>query len=148
MPKQQSDDPALKLWPLMLKAHALLMDKIQSDLRAMDWPSLEWYDLLWTLEQADGQRLRMNELADRVLLTRSNLTRLVDKLEEAGYIERHLCSEDRRGFYALLTKQGQEIRKRMWPDYAKSIQQHMAEAINVREAEGLAKVFAKLIDGK
>src|SRR5262245_16656275 len=105
------------VWPLFLAAHAVLVDEIEARLAAVQLPPLTWYDVLWSLEQAPVQRLRMSELARKVVLSRSNLTRLVDRLEEAGLVARERSGEDRRGAYAVLTEQGRATRRRMWPPY-------------------------------
>ena len=79
-------------------------------MRPTQLPPLGWYDVLWGLERTPERRLRMSELADQVVLSRSNLTRLVDWLEEEGLVARERSAEDSRGAYAVLTDKGQEMR--------------------------------------
>ena len=138
-------DVAATVWPLWLKAQHRALSAIEADLAAEDLPVLAWYDVLWTLEQADGQRLRMAELADAVLLTRSNVTRLVDRIEEAGLLRRELCSEDRRGFYAVLTDAGRAMRQRMWPVYRASLQRLVEGQIRADEQQVLKAVFTRIL---
>jgi DNA-binding MarR family transcriptional regulator len=84
-------------------------------------PPLAWYDVLWILERTPDQRLRMSALADQLVLTRFNVTRLVDRLVEAGLVARRQTKEDGRGFYAVLTEKGRALRKQMWTVYRPAI---------------------------
>ena len=104
-------------WALFLTTHAVLLEKIEATLKGAELPPLEWYDVLWALERAPQHRLRMHELAHSVVLSRSNLTRLVDRLEAAGLVERQPASDDKRGAYGVLTSAGLAMREKMWPAY-------------------------------
>lgn len=132
-------------WPLWLKAHQTVLEAIEQDLAAASLPPLSWYDVLWNLDQAEGGQLRMAELADEVLMSRSNLTRLVDRLEKAGLIHRELCASDRRGFYAVLTDEGRTTRQKMWPIYRTAIERHVEGQLSAEEADVLQRVFRRLI---
>ena len=90
-------DPRSRAWRLFLVAHAVLLERIESQLRRAGLPPLAWYDVLWELEKATDRKLRMHELATRIVLSRSNLTRLADRLESAKLICRGKCANDRRG---------------------------------------------------
>ena len=90
-------DPRSRAWRLFLVAHAVLLERIESQLRRAGLPPLAWYDVLWELEKATDRKLRMHELATRIVLSRSNLTRLADRLESAKLICREECANDRRG---------------------------------------------------
>ncbi|MFM9845738.1 MAG: MarR family winged helix-turn-helix transcriptional regulator [Hyphomicrobiaceae bacterium] len=108
-------------WPLFLTVHATLIGHIEARLRQAGLPEIAWYDALWALERAPDARLRMHELADSVVITRTNLTRLVDRLETAGLVARAPDSDDRRGSYAVLTPAGRAMRRRIWPVYGRAI---------------------------
>jgi DNA-binding MarR family transcriptional regulator len=114
-------DPRGRAWAWLLAAHATLLESIEKRLAAEGLPPLGWYDVLWELEKADGGRLRMHELAHRVVVSRSNVTRLADRLEAAGLIAREDCPDDRRGAYCVLTGAGRAMRRRIWPVYASEI---------------------------
>ena len=101
-------------WAVLLTAHATLLERIESALAAASLPPLSWYDVLWELEKADG-RLRMIELARRVVLSKSNLSRLADRLEEAKLVERQDAADDRRGYDLVLTRAGRAMRTSLWP---------------------------------
>ena len=115
-------------------------------LRPLRLPPLTWYDVLWGLEQAPEQRLRMSELADKVVLSRSNLTRLVDRLEEAGLVARERSAEDRRGAYAVLTEPGRDLRTRMWPPYQAAIRELFESRLSETEADLMATILRRLLD--
>ena len=72
------------VWALFLTTHAVLLERIETQLAQAGLPPLAWYDVLWGLERAPEQRLRMSELAEKVVLSRSNLTRLADRLADAA----------------------------------------------------------------
>jgi DNA-binding MarR family transcriptional regulator len=118
MTKTNTDTRA---WAALLTAHATLVERVEARLAAAELPPLAWYDVLWELEQAESGRLRMHELAARVVLSRSNLTRLADRLENAGLIAREACPDDRRGAFCVLTRSGRDTRRKMWPVYARAI---------------------------
>jgi DNA-binding MarR family transcriptional regulator len=103
-----ADDPRLGAWRAFLEAHARLARRLDDELRAGHGISLAEYDALLQLARAPGRRLRMNQLADRVILSRSGITRLVDRLVAAGLVERTACSTDARGAEAVLTEAGLE----------------------------------------
>jgi DNA-binding MarR family transcriptional regulator len=107
---------------------------------------LPWYDVLWELEKAEGGRLRMHELAHAVVLSRSNLTRLIDRLEGAGLTTRERCDDDRRGAYAAITLAGREMRRKMWPLYKAQIEQLFASHLSAKEAETLNVLFSRLLE--
>ncbi len=103
------DRDELAAWRGMLRVHAGMTRALDAELtRAHDLP-LSSYEVLLFLADAPGGRLRMAELADGVLLSRSGLTRLVDRLEKAGLLEREPCPDDARGSFATITPKGREL---------------------------------------
>lgn len=102
----RSTDPRLDGWRTFLDAHARLTRRLDEELRAEHDLSLPEYDALLQLAQAPDRRLRMSRLADRVLLSRSGVTRLIDRLEADGSVERTQCAHDARGAEAVLTDAG------------------------------------------
>ena len=139
-------DPRSAAWAALLTAHATLLEAIEKRLAAAGLPPLAWYDVLWELEKADGAKLRMHELAHRVVVSRSNVTRLADRLEAAGLITREACADDRRGAYCVLTVAGRMMRRRMWPVYASEIEalwsSHLTRSEGRVIAEALRRVAA------
>ena len=144
---QRSKFPSgeISAWPSFLKAHAVLVARIEDALRRQKFPQLEWYDVLWTLEQAPEGRLRMGELAQMTVITRSNLTRLIDRLAAKGLVERDRDLSDRRGAFAVLTPAGRALRKKIWPHYLSAIQDVFDRHLSRAEAKELRVLFQKLI---
>ena len=96
----------LEVWRMFLRVHARLIRRLDDDLQTRHNLPLAWYDVLVRLVEADNHRLRMSELADRVMLSPSGLTRLVDRLVTEGLVRREQAEQDGRGFYAVLTDEG------------------------------------------
>jgi DNA-binding MarR family transcriptional regulator len=101
-------DRELRAWRGMLRAHAALTKALDAQLEAAHGLPLTSYEVLMYLADAEGQRMRMCDLATTVIISRSGLTRLVDRLEREGLIERVSCSTDARGAFAKLTPAGRE----------------------------------------
>ena len=118
------DDDALATWRAFLTAHARVTRAIGRDLAAAGLPDLSWYDLLWALYRQPGRSLRVNELADAVVLSRTAMSRFVDRVEKAGYVRREPDPTDRRALQITLTDEGAELLRRMWPIYARGIDEH------------------------
>lgn len=140
------ESPEGSVWPLFLTAHAVLVERIEARLAAAGLPLLAWYDVLWALERAPERRLRMSELADHVVLSRSNLTRLVDRLEEAGVVARERSEEDRRGAYAVITTQGRELRRKMWPIYEVAIRELFESQLSDVEARHMGSALRRMLE--
>lgn len=103
------DEEELAAWRGMLRAHAELVRTLDAELaREHDMP-LTTYEVLLYLNDADEGRMRMSELADSVLLSRSGLTRLVDRLERDGLLTRERCESDARGLFAEITDEGRRV---------------------------------------
>jgi DNA-binding MarR family transcriptional regulator len=122
-------DSTLGAWRAFLNAHALATKRINRDLAEAGLPDLTWYDVLWTLRSADGRRLRIRELADAVVLSSTGMTRFVDRLEAEGLVRREAVPGDRRGAYAVLTREGVDLLRTMWPIYARGIATYFEPAV-------------------
>jgi DNA-binding MarR family transcriptional regulator len=140
----EPDELHLAAWRALLNAHATAVGAIERDLAAGDFIPLTWYDVLVALSEAPGERLRLHELADRVVLSRSGLTRLVDRLERARLLRREACPTDRRGAFAVLTADGRATLRRTWPAYARGIVEHFARHISAEEAAAIASVLGRV----
>ena len=102
------DDRELRAWRGMLQVHAKVTRQLDAQMRDEHGMPVSAYEVLMFLADTDGKRLRMSEIADRVLLSRSGLTRLVDRLVATGLVARNPCADDGRGSYAELTPVGEE----------------------------------------
>ncbi len=123
------EDPRLGAWRSFLEAHARLARRLDDELRAGHGISLAEYDALLQLARAPGRRLRMNQLADRVILSRSGITRLVDRLEAAGLVERTSCPTDARGAEAVLTEAGLERLRQAARTHLAGIERYFVSAV-------------------
>lgn len=139
-------DSELSAWRLFLTLHRRLVDAIDHDLQQAGRLPLNSYDVLIELQEAPNHRLRMADIANRVVLSRSGLTRLVDRLESEGYLARDAVGEDRRGTYAVITEQGIHALREAWPIYARGIQQYFAQALTAAETETMATLLQKIAD--
>jgi DNA-binding MarR family transcriptional regulator len=131
-------------WRKFLVAHVTLIEQIERDLAQAKLPSLSWYDVLFTLSEAPEQRLRLHELAQAVLLSRSNVTRLVDRLEVAGLIQRERCPSDRRGAFAVITDEGFKMLDQMWSVYGQAIEKYFACHLDTNEVKFLVKILNRI----
>jgi len=141
----KDQDPKSHAWAVLLAAHATLIEKIEAALAEAKLPPLAWYDVLWELEKADGGKLRMHELARRIVLSRSNLTRLADRLEDARLIEREDTPHDRRGYHCVITRAGLALRRKMWPLYKAEIERLFSRHITVEEARTIGDALARMV---
>jgi DNA-binding MarR family transcriptional regulator len=132
------EQPHLDAWRALLNAHAQMTRQIEEALSAAGLPPLAWYDVLWPVYQSKGRRMRMRDLAESVVtISRSGLTRLVDRIVDAGMLERDATPGDRRGTDVILTEDGARLIKRMWPVYAGVINAGFVEPLPKRRAEEL-----------
>ncbi|MGE0769962.1 MAG: MarR family winged helix-turn-helix transcriptional regulator [Hyphomicrobiaceae bacterium] len=133
-------------WPAFITAHDALVVRIEERLRAAGLPDLSWYVVLWVLERSPEQRLRMHELADTAVIARSNLTRLVDKLEKDGLVARERVADDRRGAYARITEKGRAMRSKMWTVYGPAIEELFLRHLTTEENILLRDIMMRLLD--
>lgn len=138
------DEFHLTAWRAFLNAHAAVIDRIEREMAAAGVLPLGSYDVLVPLSEAPDQRLRLHELASRVVLSRSTLTRAVDRLEAAGLLARERVAGDRRGAYAVLTEQGRAALRHAWPVYARGIQEHFAGHLSDDEVRVLADALGRI----
>lgn len=102
------DARELRAWRGLLRVHDQLSKALDAELEAEHGLPLTSYEVLLYLSDAEEGRMRMNDLAASVLLSRSGLTRLVDRLEREGYLARCSCAHDARGAFAVLTDAGRQ----------------------------------------
>jgi DNA-binding MarR family transcriptional regulator len=133
-------------WALFLTAHSILVGAMEQRLKEAGLAPLAWYDVLWILERTPDQRLRMSALADQLVLTRFNVTRLVDRLVEAGLVARRQTKEDGRGFYAVLTEKGRTLRRQMWTVYRPAIVELFNQHLSAAQHAGMQSVMRGLLE--
>jgi DNA-binding MarR family transcriptional regulator len=134
----------LRAWRAFLDAQSRLMRQLEADLVAADGMTLAEFDVLIQLGLAPDSRLRMTELADRVRLSPSGITRLVDRLARAGLVKRTRCASDRRGTWAMLTAGGRRRLDRVAPVHLRSIREHFARRLTPAQLSSLAVTLEEL----
>ena len=138
--------PQMIAWRRFLRAHALVTRQLEAELLAEQRLPLASYDVLVQLVEAPGRRLRMSELAERVLLSRSGLTRLVDRLEREGLVRREVCDSDARGLFTVLTDAGLDRLRAASPVHLRGIAEHAVGRLDDDEAATLARLLARMVD--
>ena len=141
-----ASDPRLDAWRGFVHAHARLTRRMDEELQAAHRLSLAEYDALLQLANAPGRRLRMSVLADRVLLSRSGITRLVDRLVAAGMVERTTCTTDARGAEAALTADGLERLRAASATHLDGVRRLFLDVVTAEEREVLTRVFGRVLD--
>jgi DNA-binding MarR family transcriptional regulator len=142
---EKLDEIRNSTWRLFLSAQIQVIRQIQEKLSAAELPPLEWYDVLWELKNTPDRRLRLSELADRVLLSRSNLTRLLDRLEKKELLRREPCPSDRRGTFAVLTEAGAAMQKKMWAIYSQGIAEYFGDRLSDEEVKVMQQMLKKIL---
>ena len=135
----------LATWRTFLRAHATVTRRLEAELVAEHELPLPSYDVLVQLSEAPGRQLRMTELADRVLLSRSGLTRLADRLERDGLIRRQACPSDARGTLAVLTDAGLARLEVAWPTHLRGVAEHVTGRLTPEEVVELGRLLGKLV---
>jgi DNA-binding MarR family transcriptional regulator len=145
-PMKQPSDAIVDAWIALIRAQQVALLKIERAFREAKLPPHAWYDALWELDRAGTAGLRPFEIEQRMLIAQSNISRLIDRLEDQGYVERQPCEEDLRGQQIVITASGRELRKRMWPVYARAISEAVGHRVSEREATILGNLLTKLMD--
>lgn len=139
-------DPRLETWRSFLVAHAQIRRQLERELQAEQSLGLGEYEVLLLLARADDRQLRMSELADRLVLSRSGVTRLVDRLEADALVERESCDTDRRGSWATLTKAGHDRLRRAAPTHLRGVGEHFLDRIPSEELDALQRTLDRVLD--
>ena len=127
--------------------HTALVESLEAELWEARQLHFGWYDVLVTIRLSGGA-MRMSELAEMALISRSAATRLVDKIEEAGYVERYVCPTDRRGMVVSLTPEGRKVQERAAPIVLRQLQNHFGRYLDQEEAEAMAQTFERILEGE
>ncbi len=134
-------DARLTAWRTFLLAHARVVRELEKELHAEEGMALSDYDVLVQLSMADDRRLRMSELADRLVLSRSGATRLVDRLCASGLVERVSCDSDRRGQWASLTEAGRDRLRQASPTHLRGVAQHFLDRLTADDLAALERML-------
>jgi DNA-binding MarR family transcriptional regulator len=138
------DEPGFGAWQALLQAHARITRRLDEELQAAHGLSLAEYDALLQIAHAPGRRVRMNVLANRVLLSRSGITRLVDRLEAAGSVERIACSSDARGQEAVLTPSGLERLRTAAGTHLDGVRRYFLERFDAADLDAIQRSLSRV----
>ena len=137
----------LAAWRGLLRVHAALTKALDGELMREHELPLSSYEVLLFLAEAPEGRLRMSELADGVLLSRSGLTRLVDRMERDGLLQRERCEEDQRGFYAEITDKGREMFAEARRTHLDGVRERFLDRLSPGDQRSLAALWEKVSPG-
>lgn len=140
------DDPRVDAFGMLIEAHNELVAATTKALSAHDAPPVPWLGVLIRLARTPGQRLRMTELARDMTMSTSGLTRLVDRVEAAGHVERERCPEDRRGYWAVLTPAGLEVVDRVAPGHVEHLGELLGVALGDEDLDQLTDLLRRVRD--
>lgn len=140
------DKQRLAAYRAFITAHAEIITHIERDLAAAKVIPVTWYDVLIELYEAPDRRLRLHELARAVVLSRSTLTRTIDRLAAARLLRREPDPSDGRGAFAVLTDEGFEALRQAWPVYAQGIVEYFARHLTDEEARLMTMVCERIRD--
>ena len=134
----------MRAWVAFLDAQAIVLRQLEAELIEKEDMTLAEFDVLIQLAIAPDHRLRMTELAERVRLSRSGLTRLVDRMARAGLVKRARCGSDRRGTFATLTAPGAARLRRARPVHLRGIREHFGKRLSAAQLSAVAEALEPL----
>lgn len=134
----------IEAWAGLIRVSQHLLAQVERDLKQAGFPPLAWYDVLLELSHAKMGALRPYALQQAMLLAQYNLSRLLERMVEAGYVERRVCPSDKRGQYVAITDSGKALLRDMWPVYADALRRHVGTKLTEREAATLTRLLGKL----
>jgi DNA-binding MarR family transcriptional regulator len=137
----------LGVWRGFLRVHAALAKQFDAELERQHGLPLSSYEVLINLHHAPGRKLRMADLADRALLSRSGMTRLVDRLERQGLLARDTCVSDARGCFAVLTDAGAELLDKARATHLDSVREKFLAHLSAEDFELLADLWERVLPG-
>lgn len=134
-------------WRAFLETHAKIVARLERELSAETGLGLAWYEVLLILQEAPDGTLRMGELADRRLLSRSAATRLIDRMEKVGLVERIQDDADRRGTNVRMTDDGRAVFRKSAPIHRRGIEEHFLDQLTAEELSVMGSAMKRVLDG-
>lgn len=146
MTTQWLDAEQQRHWRAYLAASTLLSDRLSRELQASHGMTMADYEILVRLSEAPDRRLRMSELADNTLSSRSRLSHQVDRLEKAGWVKREACETDRRGANAVLTDHGFSVLEAAAPTHVAGVREHLVDLLTPEQFAALGSALAAVAE--
>src|SRR5580658_7613415 len=142
----QIDDDRIQMMGLLIRTHRLLTDSLGRELEETVGIPLVFFDVLIHVGAAPEGRLTMSRLSTDVALTTGGVTRLVDRMVEAGLVARENCPSDRRSIYVVLTPEGQAVLHRAVAEHIDGVDRHLVAHLDARERAALEVALVKILD--
>ena len=134
------------MWRDFLSTHKKVIGALEREMETERGFSLSWFDVLINLSESTGRRLRMQDLAESLMLTRSGLTRRIDRMAEEGLVRREPAPDDRRGMYTALTKKGRRRLASIIPGHVKSVDRLFRSQLSDDDAVALRSAFRRIFE--
>ena len=146
--ESELDDKRMAVWRAFLRTYTTIIPLLECEMREAQGLPLMWYNVLSHLSRDSGEGLRLQELAEAIGLSQSGLTRLLDRMGEAGLVARQPCPDDRRGAYAVMTPEGQAALEQATPIYRRGIEAHFLRHLRDEDVAALYEVFCRVLEGE
>ncbi len=134
----------IDIWIGLNRTHRAILSTVEKSLKDASMPPLSWYDVLLELDNSGAKGARAYLLQNKLLLPQYALSRLLERIEKAGYLQRLSCADDGRGQILLITRSGKLIRKKIWSVYGNALQQAIGAKLSNEEKELLLKLLGQL----
>ena len=131
-------------WALLVRAQHAVLSQVEASLKEAGYPPLVWYDMLLELDRDPDRGLRAVELEANMLLPQYGISRLLDRVEKAGYLRREICGADARSRQIHITPEGQALLKKMWPIYRQALDEALGQKLTHGESVRLAELLGKI----
>ena len=142
---QSSNADRMQVWRDFLATYSRVMAALEEDLQSQSNLPLNWFDVLVQLSEAPDTRLRMQDLASFVMMTRSGLTRRIDRMVEAGLVRREPVPGDRRSAYTALTEEGFQKLLSVVPGHRDRVEQYFRSHLSEQDAEVMRHAFGRML---
>ncbi len=139
------NEEGVAAWAALLRCHAALVGRLELELQSERGLSLAWYDVLLVLSSAPERRLRMSELGERVVVSRTRVSRIVDQMVDAGLVAREPDPSDRRSWFAIITRDGRATLRRAAPVYLRGIASHFSGHLTVEELRVVRDALERVV---
>jgi DNA-binding MarR family transcriptional regulator len=138
---------SLGAWLNLVQAHAAVVESLEAKLERESGIHVAWHEVLVRLAAAEEGRLRMFDLAQLLLLSKSGATRLIDRMQAAGLVDRGGCESDRRVTYAMITPKGRETLAAVTPVFLEGVREYFSRHLTDRDVASLRASLRKLLEG-
>jgi DNA-binding MarR family transcriptional regulator len=145
MTRWLSDDEQRR-WRAWLAASTLLNDRLSRDLQEQHDLTIADYEILVQLSEASDRRMRMSELAERTLSSRSRLSHQIDRMAARDLVTREACTDDKRGSFAVLTDHGWKVLVAAAPDHVESVRRHLLDVLTPEQFTALGDACEQVAD--